>query len=91
MNVFNQHKENVFVSDKDTGVVKTLLTSNAAMAAIPVDGFQKPGSYQYNITYGPETDLDKAVGVIDHAKTCRQYVKYTCNQARLMASPGKSY
>ncbi|XP_064597589.1 neurexin-4-like [Liolophura sinensis] len=73
--------------DKGTGVIKTLLTSNAAMAAIPVDGFQKPGSYQYNITYGPETDLDVAVGVIDRAKTCRQYVKYTCNQARLMASP----
>ncbi|KAJ8665187.1 hypothetical protein QAD02_006849 [Eretmocerus hayati] len=50
-----------------------------------VDGFQEPGSYAQDILY--DAEFDQIEAFINHSRSCRQRLSYSCIHSKLFNSP----
>ncbi|XP_055330929.1 neurexin-4-like [Paramacrobiotus metropolitanus] len=56
-----------------------------SMAETAVDGYQSPASYVQHIRYN--ASWSQLTALVNYSASCRQYIKYTCLNAKLLSSP----
>ncbi|XP_053986437.1 neurexin-4 isoform X1 [Hylaeus anthracinus] len=66
------------------GRVRTILRHNNERA-MPVDGFQEPGTFVQDIIY--DADMNQIEALLNRSTNCRQRISYECIHSKLFNSP----
>ncbi|XP_072040713.1 uncharacterized protein [Amphiura filiformis] len=70
--------------DMESGEGITQVGHSDEQPAIPVNGFENPGSFNLEPVYANGATMEQLGAMADASKSCRQYVKYACKNSGLM-------